>query len=241
MSDGEAGKPKKLETNFVATESPRHYAELYASDALYGGHMILLSKDEETQVVAREALKAFPNTLQVGGGVNPQNAESYLEDGASHVIVTSYVFKNGELQEDRLKLLSQVVGRERLVLDLSCRVRDGDGYFVVTDRWQKFTSLKVNEETLSELAQYCSEFLIHGVDVEGKKLGIDEDLVSILGKYSPIPATYAGGVCTLKDMELIKGLGQGMVDATVGSALDIFGGALPYSEVVEWHNKQTKS
>jgi len=222
----------------VASKSPCHYAELYASDGLYGGHMILLSKDEATQRVAREALKAFPNTLQVGGGVTPKNAESYLEDGASHVIVTSYVFKNGELQEDRLQLLSDVVGRERLVLDLSCRVKDDGEYYVVTDRWQKFSSLKVDAQSLSSLSQYADEFLIHGVDVEGKKLGIDESLVKLLGEYSPIPATYAGGVCDLEDMELIKSLGQGMVDATIGSALDIFGGKLVYGDVVHWHNAQ---
>ncbi len=180
----------------------------------------------------------------VGGGVTPQNALSYLEEGASHVIVTSYVFKNGELQMDRLKELARVVGRERLVLDLSCRVRPGEGsasgdkYYVVTDRWQKFTSLEVDESSLCGLAEYCDEFLIHGVDVEGKQLGIDEALVRLLGRWSPIAATYAGGVCSLEDLERIKGLGQGMVDATVGSALDIFGGALPYEDVVQWHKAQ---
>ena len=222
----------------MATESPTHFAELYASDKLYGGHMILLSKDEETQQVARQALKSYPNTLQVGGGVTPQNAESYLEDGASHVIVTSYVFKSGELQEDRLDLLSQVTGRERLVLDLSCRIKEDGHYYVVTDRWQKFTSLRVDQDSLLSLSRYCDEFLIHGVDVEGKKLGIDADLVKLLGDCSPIPSTYAGGVCTLQDMELIKDIGRGMVDATIGSALDIFGGKLAYRDVVDWHNRQ---
>jgi len=245
LTDGGAGAPKKLETNFVATESPSYYADLYAEDDLYGGHVILLSKDQATQDVAREALRRRPNLLQVGGGVTPQNALSYLEEGASHVIVTSYVFKNGELQMDRLKELARVVGRERLVLDLSCRVRPGENddanggkYYVVTDRWQKFTSLEVDEASLCGLAEYCDEFLIHGVDVEGKQLGIDEALVRLLGRASPLPATYAGGVCSLEDLDLIKGLGQGVVDATVGSALDIFGGALPYKAVVQWHKDQ---
>jgi len=240
LSDLEkGGNAKELLTNFVASESPSHYAELYSSDGLYGGHMILLSKDAETQRVAREALRDFPNTLQVGGGVDARNAGSYLDDGASHVIVTSSVFKNGELQLDRLETLSSVVGRERLVLDLSCRRREAGGdYYVVTDRWQKFASLKVDQDSLAHLSEYCCEFLIHGVDVEGKQLGIDEDLVRLLGDYSPIPATYAGGVRTLQDMELIKGLGRGMVDATVGSALDIFGGTLPYKEVVNWHRNE---
>ena len=149
-----------------------------------------------------------------------------------------FITPKGELQEDRLKVLSEVVGRERLVLDLSCRVKDDGEYYVVTDRWQKFSSLKVDAQSLSSLSQYADEFLIHGVDVEGKKLGIDQDLVKLLGDYSPIPATYAGGVCDMEDMELIKTLGQGMVDATIGSALDIFGGKLPYEDVVDWHNKQ---
>jgi len=238
LSDLEKGAKKKLETNFVASKSPTHFAELYASDALYGGHMILLSKDEETQVAARAALRAHPNTLQIGGGVNPRNAPSYLEDGASHVIVTSFVFnKSGELDMGKLEDLRGVVGRERLVLDLSCRRRDDGEYYVVTDRWQKFTSLKVNAESLEALSHYCCEFLIHGVDVEGKRLGIDNALVELLGDLSPIPSTYAGGVCTLEDLDLINDLGKGMVDATVGSALDLFGGDLRYADVIDWHRR----
>ena len=228
---------KSVKTNFVSGDTPAHFADLYKSSGLRGGHMILLSRDEETDRVARQALREYPQGLQIGGGVNPRNAESYLEEGASHVIVTSYIFKHGKLEQEKLKLLADVVGRERLVLDLSCR-RKGDDYYVVTDRWQRFSSLKVTEETLSFLAQYADEFLIHGVDVEGKRLGIDMDLVKLLGDYSPIPSTYAGGVCNIEDMETIKRVGRGMVDATIGSALNIFGGDLSYERVVQWHNEQ---
>ncbi len=193
--------------------------------------------------VARRALGEFPGGLQVGGGVTPRNAAAYVEAGASNVIVTSYVFdeRTGELDEAKLRALVAEVGRERLVLDLSCRRRPGEddsAYYVVTNRWQRFGSLAVNAETLDALAAYADEFLIHGVDVEGKRLGIDEDLVRLLGTHSPIPSTYAGGVCTLEDLDRIDRLGGGMVDATVGSALDIFGGDLPYERVLAWHRSQ---
>ena len=125
--------------------------------------------------VARRALGEFPGGLQVGGGVTPRNAAAYVEAGASHVIVTSYVFdeRTGELDEAKLRALVAEVGRERLVLDLSCRRRPGEdksAYYVVTNRWQRFSSLAVNAETLDALAAYADEFLIHGVDVEGKRL-----------------------------------------------------------------------
>lgn len=159
---------------------------------------------------------------------------SYIGEGASHVIVTSYVFNNGQMDLERLKSLVRVVGRERLILDLSCRKKDGK-YAIVTDRWQKFTDVFLDEQVLAFLANYADEFLVHGVDVEGKKLGIDEELVALLGRYSPIPVTYAGGVTTMEDLDRIKGAGMGRVDVTVGSALDIFGGNLAYKDVVSWH------
>lgn len=175
--------------------------------------------------------------MQVGGGVNSTNALSYIEEGASHVIVTSYVFNNGQMDLKRLKELADMVGKQRLVLDLSCR-KKGDQYYIVTDRWQKFSDVCLDQEVLDFLAAYADEFLVHGVDVEGKKLGIDEVLVALLGGHSPIPVTYAGGVTTMADLERIKTSGMGRVDVTVGSALDIFGGNLAYKDVVAWHVHQ---
>ncbi|KAK6139934.1 hypothetical protein DH2020_026310 [Rehmannia glutinosa] len=175
--------------------------------------------------------------LQVGGGINSSNALGYIDEGASHVIVTSYVFKDGQVDFERLKELAHAVGKQRLVLDLSCRKKEGK-YAVVTDRWQKFTDVYLDEKVLEFLAKYADEFLVHGVDVEGKKLGIDEELVALLGRHSPIPVTYAGGVTTMADLERIKIAGTGCVDVTVGSALDIFGGNLSYKDVVAWHSQQ---
>ncbi|KAH9299235.1 hypothetical protein KI387_030917, partial [Taxus chinensis] len=175
--------------------------------------------------------------LQLGGGVNGDNACIYLEAGASHVIVTSYVFNNGKVDMTRLRELVQLIGKSRLVLDLSCRKKDGK-YTIVTDRWQKFSNVALDEETLGTLSAYCDEFLVHGVDVEGKRLGIDEELVGLLGRWSPIPVTYAGGATSIADLDCIRIAGAGSVDVTVGSALDIFGGSLPYKEVVSWHEKQ---
>ncbi|CAI5967418.1 unnamed protein product [Closterium sp. NIES-64] len=225
-------------TNFESDRSAAEYASMYAADSLPGGHVIMLGADPASQEAALGALNAFPGGLHVGGGITPENAEMYLDAGASHVIVTSYVFRDGKVDEERLRRMVNAVAPERLVLDLSCR-KKGEHYYVVTDRWQRFTSLVVDGETLARLADCCDEFLVHGVDVEGMKLGIDEELVSLLGKYSPIPVTYAGGVRSLEDLEIVKAAGRGAVDVTVGSALDIFGGELPYREVVEWHRSQS--
>lgn len=184
---------------------------------------------------AKSALAA--HSMQVGGGINLENCQEWLQAGATHVIVTSFVVSNGQLNMERLKQLEATVGKERLVLDLSCRKKDGQ-YYVVSDRWQKFTNVQVNKETLALLADYCDEFLVHGVDVEGKQCGILQDLVALLGEHSPIPVCYAGGVRSLEDLDLVEKLGKGRVDCTVGSALDIFGGSLKYGDVVSWHTKR---
>lgn len=226
-----------LVTNFESAFPSSFYAELYKHSRLPGGHIIMLGQDAESRRAAYLALLHYPGGMQVGGGVTLENAVQYLDAGASHVIVTSYVFRDGRLDENRLNKLVDLVGREHLVLDLSCR-KKGDHYHVVTDRWQKFSDLQLSQGTLDRLAASCDEFLVHGVDVEGKQLGIDEDLVSLLGKWSPIPVTYAGGARTLADLERVKVAGDGGVDITVGSALDIFGGALPYQAVVDWHRLQ---
>ncbi|XP_022748454.1 1-(5-phosphoribosyl)-5-[(5-phosphoribosylamino)methylideneamino] imidazole-4-carboxamide isomerase, chloroplastic-like [Durio zibethinus] len=228
-----------LVTNFESDKSAAEFAKLYKKDGLKGGHVIMLGADPLSQEAAIEALHAYPGGLQVGGGINLDNCLSYIEEGASHVIVTSYVFNNGQMDLQRLKGLVHVVGKQRLVLDLSCRKKE-DKYAIVTDRWQKFSDVYLDVEVLHFLANYADEFLVHGVDVEGKKLGIDKDLVALLGEHSPIPVTYAGGVTLMDDLETIKEAGKGHVDVTVGSALDIFGGNLAYGDVVAWHDNNRR-
>ena len=225
-----------LRTNFASELPPAHYAELYRRDNLLGGHVIMLGSGNEA--AAREALAAWPGGLQVGGGITDANAVQWLEAGASHVIVTSHVFHDGLLDRERLTALTQLVGRERLVLDLSCRWRQ-DGYYVVTNRWQKFTSLRISAQVLEDLARCCAEFLVHAVDVEGKCMGIDSRLLELLASSVPVPTTYAGGVAGWADLEQIRSSGGGRIDVTVGSALDIFGGSgLRYDEVVAYHARQ---
>ncbi|KAL3642686.1 Phosphoribosylformimino-5-aminoimidazole carboxamide ribotide isomerase [Castilleja foliolosa] len=236
LTDSKEGD-SSLITNYESDKSAAEYAKMYKDDELTGGHVIMLGADPLSESAAIEALHAYPGGLQVGGGINSSNALSYINEGASHVIVTSYVFKNGVVDFERLKELANAVGKQRLVLDLSCR-KKGDRYAVVTDRWQKFTDVYLDQKVLDFLANYADEFLVHGVDVEGKKLGIDEELVELLGKQSPIPVTYAGGVTVMADLERIKIAGRGRVDVTVGSALDIFGGNLSYKDVVTWHSQQ---
>lgn len=220
-----------VQTNFEAEHSPAYYAELYRRDKLTGGHVIMLGPGNRE--AAREALAAYPGGLQVGGGINCDNAREWLDAGAAQLILTSYIFADGELKQKRLDNIFEVVGRDKLVLDLSCRLKDGK-YYIVTDRWQKFTNCEVNADTLKHLSEYCTEFLIHAVDVEGKQAGIDENLIEIMAAYSPIPAVYAGGIRSLEDIETIRQKGSGKIDFTVGSALDIFGGKLKYSDVVKY-------
>ena len=222
--------------NFVSKQDATFYARLYREYEIANGHIILLNPGTspyygETKRQAIEALKAYPGGLQVGGGITPENAAEYLDAGASHVIVTSYVFKDGQIQYDRLNELVQSVGREKLVLDLSARKKDGR-YFIVTDRWQKYTDVELTEKTLDELASFCDEFLVHAVDVEGKADGIEERLAEILGNWSKIPITYAGGVHSFEDLRLLKKLGKDKVHVTVGSALDLFGGAMKFEDVL---------
>jgi phosphoribosylformimino-5-aminoimidazole carboxamide ribotide isomerase len=230
--------PSTLVTNFASDNAPAHYAQLYRRDRLAGGHVIALGPGNHEAAI--EALQAFPGGLQMGGGITPENAPVYLAAGASHVIVTSYVFRDGKLDWERLRAIEAAVGHQRLVLDLSCRLREGS-YWVVTERWQRFTQVQLTPQTLDALASYCAEFLVHGVDVEGRRLGIDEELVELLGAASPLPITYAGGASALEDLHRVKRLGQGRVDLTIGSALDIFGGALPYADVVAWQRRQEQA
>jgi len=220
------------EINFETERSPEYFSSMYQKDNLKGGHVISLGPGNRE--AALSALKAYPGGFHVGGGINPDNAIEYLDAGASHVIVTSYVFFGSEIDNERLTKLVRKIGKKRLVLDLSCRKREDD-FVIVTDRWQKFTDVTINNNTFDLLSDYCDEFLVHGVDVEGKRQGIQKDLVKILGDYCPIPVTYAGGIKSFSELDLIKEVGRGRVDATIGSSLDIFGGDIPYREVVKWH------
>lgn len=225
-----------LSTNFASDKRASFYAELYRQDDLSGGHIIKLGPGCDQAAI--EALQSYPGGLQIGGGITADNAQFWLEQGASHVIVTSYVFQGGQLLEERLKDLVARVGAERLVLDLSCR-KKGDHYYIVTDRWQKFTEMAISAATLAYFARFCTEFLVHAVDVEGKCAGIAEDLVVDLAAWTPIPTTYAGGVQDMGDLLKVRDLGQGRLDVTIGSALDIFGGkGITYQEAVRFNRVQ---
>lgn len=224
------------EENFVSEQDSVFYAKLYQKYGIKGGHVILLNKEgspwyEATREQALKALAAYPGGLQAGGGIHAQNAADYLDAGASHVIVTSYVFRDGIVDYENLKRIVKAVGKKRLVLDLSCRRRDGD-YVIVTDRWQKETQVCLSEQVLDEFSAYCDEFLIHAVDVEGKAGGIEKPLAELLGAWDGIPVTYAGGVHQFSDLERLKELGRGRVNVTIGSALDLFGGPMGLQEVL---------
>lgn len=243
LRDKMDGVEGTVEENFTTDKEARDYAMLYKETGLSGGHIILLNSVKEEDAYRRDleqalsALSAFPGGMQAGGGITPLTAGIFLDAGASHVIVTSYVFRDGRLQENALRELLQAVGKERLVLDLSCRRKKDGKYYVVTDRWQKYTDLSISQETLEKLSGCCDEFLIHAADVEGKRSGIEENLVGILGSFQEktgFPVTYAGGVHSLSDLDRIRTLSGGRMDVTVGSALTIFGGSLDLSELVEY-------
>ena len=228
----------QAQENFVATQDAAFFAKLYQKAGLRGGHIILLNPPsseyyEATKSQALQALRAYPSGMQIGGGINADNAMEYLNAGASHVIVTSYVFKDGKISYENLEKMVKSVGKEHLVLDLSCRKKDGD-YYVVTDRWQKFTDMKLNLDALRELGSYCDEFLIHAVDVEGKAKGIETELVQLLAEYGEIPMTYAGGVGSFKDLDALRQYGKNYLDVTIGSALDLFGGTMEYEKVLAY-------
>lgn len=224
--------------NFISAHDAAYFAEIYKKNHIEGAHIILLNgKDsayyEETRRQALSALSVYPGHMQVGGGITDENAGQYLDAGADKVIVTSFVFQNGEVNEDHLKRLSKSVGKDHLVLDLSCRQR-GSMYYIVTDRWQKDTNTAITEQNLDYFAKYCSEFLIHAVDVEGKSGGIEEHLVRILGGWNRIPITYAGGVHNYDDLEKLYDVGGGKIHVTIGSALDLYGGPMRFEEVLAW-------
>ncbi|MBR5338437.1 MAG: phosphoribosylformimino-5-aminoimidazole carboxamide ribotide isomerase [Lachnospiraceae bacterium] len=227
---------KSVKENFVSEKDAAYFAELYKEHGLTGGHIIILNKrgtDEysASREQALGALAAFPGGMQIGGGITDENAAEFLDGGASHVIVTSYVFKDGKINYRNLDRLVRAVGKEKLVLDLSCMKLEGR-YVIVTDRWQNFTDVEVNGATLDALSKYCDEFLVHATHVEGKKAGIDEELANLLGNWDGIPVTYAGGIHSPEDIEQLRRAGGGRLDYTVGSALNLFGGTLDFNRLI---------
>ena len=223
-------------TNFESMQPPSYFAEKYRRDNLAGGHVIMLGSGNEDAAV--DALRAFPDGLQVGGGITPDNAGYFLDAGASHVIVTSYVFSDGMIQWNHLRALIGKIGARRLVLDLSCRRRN-DTYIIVTNRWQNDTDCILGTALFEQLSPYCDEFLVHASHVEGMRKGIDEQLVALLGECAVKPITYAGGVREYEDLDRVAEAGRNRIDVTIGSALDIFGGSLPYAEVVAWFERRS--
>ncbi len=226
------------EENYVSESGADFYAEMYKRSGISGGHIIILNHKDSSYYEAdveqaKKALNVYPGGFQIGGGINSENAEGFLDMGASHVIVTSHVFKDGRIYFENLEGLVKAVGRERLVLDLSCRKKDGK-YYIVTDRWQSFTDVVIDNCTLDMLSEFCDEYLIHAVDVEGKASGIEKELAACLGEWGGKPITYAGGVSSFDDLDCLKRLGRRRLDVTIGSALDIFGGSMPYQDVLEY-------
>lgn len=224
------------QTNFVSEYDAAYYASLYQQHNLTGGHVVALGAGNEAEV--KNALEAWPKGMQYGGGVQVENATRYLDMGATHVIVTSALFEGAEFSFKKLDAFKKEVGADKLVVDLSCR-KQGDGWFIATNRWQTVTSMEVNAANLKELASHCAEFLIHAADVEGLQSGIDEELVTLLGKVSDVPVTYAGGARNLDDLKRVHELSNGNVDLTIGSALDIFGGrGVTLTECIKWNSEQ---
>lgn len=223
--------------NFVSDKDAVHFAKLYKSHNLYGGHIIILNHKSspyynEDKKQAISALKEFPGGFFVGGGINLSNAEEFIDYGASHVIVTSFVFSEGKINIDNLKKLITLIGKDKLVLDLSCRFKD-DGYYIMTDRWQKFSEIKINEETINYLSSFCDEFMVHAVDSEGKNNGIEENLIKLLSSFTSNKITYAGGISSITDIKRIKEISDNKIDITIGSSLDIFGGKLSFTDVIK--------
>ena len=226
---------KSAKENFISDKDSAYFANLYKDNNLYGGHVIILNKagTPEYEASKNEAIKAFaafPGGLQIGGGINEKNASEFIETGASHVIVTSYLFEDNKLSFGRMKLLKDAVGKDRVVFDLSCKKVE-DKYFVTTNRWQTITETEMNVDLLCKLEEYCDEYLIHAVDVEGKCNGPELDIIKGLSNYNGNKVTYAGGIRSYEDIEAINRISNERIDFTIGSALDIFGGKLEFDKV----------
>lgn len=239
--------------NFVLTKPSSYYAELYKTNNVQGSHVIKLGLNPANDEAAKLACKTWPGGLQVGGGINLDNALEWLKYGASHVILTSWLFTKDEksslmqLDFQKLQLLKEKVGKDRLIVDLSCRtvIENGEtAWYVAMNKWQTLTAEKLSKEFLEKVCAYCDEILIHAADVEGLCQGIDQQLVENLGKWCPHgfqgKIVYAGGAKSISDLELVDRLSQGLVDLTFGSALDIFGGSLvKFQDLVDWNNRDS--
>ncbi len=238
---GSSLSDESVKENFISDKDSSYYASLYKERNLYGGHVIILNKAgtkeyEASKKEAFKAFKAFPMGLQVGGGINDKNAAEFINANASHVIVTGFLFEDGKLSFDKMKLLKDVLGKEKIVFDLSCK-KVGEKYFITTDRWQTVTDSVMNYDMLCKLEDYCDEYLIHAVDVEGKCNGPETDIIAELSKYEGNRVTYAGGIRSFEDIEMIKNSSRGKIDFTIGSSLDIFGGSLEFEKVAEAYNR----
>ncbi|KAH3667056.1 hypothetical protein WICMUC_005403 [Wickerhamomyces mucosus] len=245
LKGDDSDSSNKVETNFVSTQSSSHFSQLYRENHIRGTHVIKLGSLPLNDEVALEAIKQWPQGLQIGGGITENNAKYWIDQGASHVIVTSWLFPSGEFSLDRLLQLNESVGKEHIVIDLSCRKRILNGeirWFVAINKWQTLTKFELTAENFSKLEQYCNEFLVHAADVEGLCNGIDENLVEKLGEWCTIPVTYAGGAKSLDDLDLVQKISSGKVDLTYGSSLDIFGGKLvKFQDCVDWNVKNAGS
>ena len=222
--------------NFVSERDAAYFAHMFRQDGLEGGHVIMLNSRQspyfrETQEQALLALHSYPGGMMAGGGITAENADIYLDAGASHVIVTSYVFFNGEISYVNLEKLETEIGADKIVLDLSCSRKD-NAYCIMTDRWQKYTRTPLTPELILHLSEHCAGFLIHGIDSEGRKNGIDFSLIRMLTAVHGVSVTYAGGISTFEDLEAIRRTGEDRIDVTVGSALSIYGGSMDYRQVL---------
>ena len=233
-------KNNQLSTNYVSSHSPKYYAELYRDNKIYGTHVIKLGPNNDN--AADEAIKAWPNALQIGGGINLDNCQEWIDKGADKVIITSWLFPNGELSWDRLKLISDKIGKEHLVVDVSCKKdkEEENVWIVAMNKWQTLTNTKLSKELFNKLGEYCNEILVHAADVEGLCKGIDEELVIKLGEWccdmKDIKIVYAGGAKSLEDLRLVDKLSNGKVDLTYGSSLDLFGGNVKFTDLVKYNN-----
>ncbi|KAF6005708.1 hypothetical protein HII12_005282 [Brettanomyces bruxellensis] len=211
-----------LETNFVSEKSSSYYAKLYEEHGIIRTHVIKLGSLEENNRVAIEALKAWPKHLQIGGGINDTNAKYWIQQGADKVIVTSWLFPKGQFDKSRLERISQLVGKEHLVVDLS--YFDAGG--VEQGRLLSYSRGTARNSSFMQLMlkAFCK--------------GIDQELVAKLAEWCTSPIVYAGGAKSIDDLKLVDKLSHGRVDLTFGSALDLFGGKLVrFKDCCKWNQQ----